>query len=298
MKVSSVLFTTVVLTIIISLICIWFYPSIQDFMVSNITWNGINNYSREFSNENIDSFDVLSNLPKNDILVTIPYLDNSDEEMSRIKQFVNAGNTLILMDDYGFGNHILEYLGVTARFTNKPLLDPLFNFKNQRMPRITDFASEVKESGIDVIMLNHASTLVNVTDSAAIAWSSSSSYLDIDENGALNQGEPEGPFVVAAEFRIGKGILILVSDPSIIINSMVGKDNNYDFIRYLTNHTGEQGKIMIDSTHLTKMPLDVSKMRLIDTRKVLSSPYSLLGITAMIFIVVVRYTLKKGDIIG
>ncbi|MFC2004718.1 DUF4350 domain-containing protein [Chloroflexota bacterium] len=298
MRVSSILFGVVVLILIISLLCIWFYPSVQDFMAGNTMWNGIRNFSSEFGADNIDFLDDLPDLPEESILVAIPYLEYSDEELSKVKRFVDNGGNLLLMDDYGYGNNILEYLGVDVRFTNKPLLDPLFNYKNQSIPRITDFAPEVKESDIDVIMLNHATTLTNVMESAAIAWSSSASFLDINENRVLDQGEPEGPFAVAAEVRLGKGTLSLISDPSIIINTMVGRDDNYDFIRYLTRDKGEQGEILVDSSHLTQAPLDVSKTRLINTREALSSPYALVGITAMIFTVVSRYSLKKGEIIG
>jgi len=202
------------------------------------------------------------------------------------------------MDDYGYGNSVLAYLGVDVRFTNKPLLDPLFCYKNQSMPRITDFAYGVKESGIEVIVLNHATSLTNAIESETIAWSSSSSFLDINENGSWEEGEPKGPFAVATEFQLGQGTLALVSDPSTIINTMIGRDDNYDFIRYLTGDEGEQKEIMVDDSHLTKTPLDVSRTRLIGARKALSSPYALLGIMAVIFVAVSRYTLKKGETIG
>jgi len=297
-RVSGILFAVVVLIFVISLLSIWFYPSVQDFMASNTMWNGINEFRNEFSVDQIDSLDDLSDLTEKAVLIAIPYLDYTDEELAKMKQFINDSGTLLLMDDYGYGNNVLEYLGVAVRFTNKPLLDPLFNYKNQSIPRITDFDPEVKESGIDVIMLNHATTLTNVMESEAIALSSSASFLDINENKILDKGEPKGPFVVATEVRLGKGTLVLVSDPSIIINVMVGKDDNYDFVRYLIHHKGEREGIWVDSSHLTKTPLDVSKKRLIDTRGVLTNSYALLGITAIIFIIVSRYTLKKGETVG
>lgn len=298
MRVSSVLFTVVTLILVISLLSIWFYPSIQDFMASNTMWNGIRSFSTEFGADAIESLDDLPELPEKTVLVAIPYLEYSDEELVELKQFVADGGTLLLMDDYGYGNSFLEYLGVDARFTNKPLLDPLFSYKNQWLPRITDFSPEVKESGVEVIVLNHATSLTDVAESSVIAWSSGSSFLDINQSGAWDPGEPKGPLAVAAEFRLGKGTVALVSDPSIMLNSMVGRDDNYSFIRYLTGHEGEQKGMLIDSSHLTKAPLDVSKTRLIDSREVLSSPYALVGITALIVVVVSRYTLKKGETIG
>ncbi len=298
MRVSSVLFIVVMLILVISLLCIWFYPSVQDFMASNIMWNGIKNFSSEFGVNSIGLLEELPNLPENSVLVAIPYIDYTNEELLKIKQFLDNGGTLLLMDDYGYGNSVLAYLGVSVRFTNKPLLDALFCYKNQWMPRITDFAPEVKESDINVVMLNHATSLTNVEESAVMARSSTASFLDLNENGSWDGNEPKGPFVVAAKFRLGKGTLALVADPSIVINSMVGRDDNYAFTRYLTSPTGKQESIMIDISHLTRAPLDVSKTRLVGARELLSSPYALLGITAMIFVAVSRYTLKKGENIG
>jgi hypothetical protein len=296
MRISSALLASVVVVIVISLLCIWFYPSIQDFMAGNAMWNGIREFSAEFSTEQIDTLDELPESPEKGALVVIPYLDYAEEELVRIKQFVDDGGTLLLMDDYGYGNVVLDYLGMRARFTNKPLLDPLFCYKNQSMPRISDFAPRVKGK-IDVIMLNHATTIANITPSKAIAWSSTTSFLDLNENGTLDPDEPEGPFAVAAEFRLGKGRLLLLSDPSVAINTMVGRDDNYDFISYLINREGEQKEIQIDNSHLTKAPLDVSKTRLLDTREAMANPYALLGINAIIFGVVSRYLLKKGETI-
>jgi hypothetical protein len=294
-RVSSVLFAVVALVLVISLVCIWFYPSIEDFMASNTMWNGIRDFSLEFNADNIDSLDDLPEIPEEAVLVSIPYLEYRDTELSAIKRFIEDGGTLLLMDDYGYGNGILSYLGLDARFSNRPLLDPLFCYRNQFMPRVTDFSPELREDGIAVLMLNNATALTSVAGSAVIAWSSSASFLDIDESGAREEGEATGPFAVAAEYSLGRGKLVLVADPSIIINTMVGRDDNYAFIAYLCRGEGGPKRVLIDRSHLTETPLDVSKSRLSQAREVMASPPALLGITAMIFVVVSRYTLRKGE---
>ncbi|GAJ11003.1 unnamed protein product, partial [marine sediment metagenome] len=75
MRVSSVLFAVAVLIIAISLLCIWFYPSIQDFMASNTMWNGIRDFSSEFNADDIESLDELPDAAEETALVAIPYLD-------------------------------------------------------------------------------------------------------------------------------------------------------------------------------------------------------------------------------
>lgn len=297
-RVSSLLLAVMVLILIISLLCIWFYPSVKDFMASNTMWNGIRNFCNEFDADNIDTLDDLPALAEQTTLVAIPYLEYSDEELHKIKRYVDDGGILLLMDDYGYGNDVLTYLGLDIRFSNKPLLDPLFCYKNQWMPKITDFASEVNDQNINVMMLNHATTLTNHEETQVLAWSSTTSFLDTDENEALSQDEANGPFPIAAKLLYGKGTIVIVSDPSVIISSMVSRDDNYRFIEYLTQHNSERQDILVDRSHLSKAPLDVSKIRIIDTRESLSSPYALIGITAVIFMVVSRYTLPKGATIG
>jgi hypothetical protein len=260
-------------------------------------WNGISHFSREFQADNIDSVTRLAEVPQDSVLVSIPYLEYTPDEVVAIKRFVDNGGTLLLMDDFGYGNSVLAYLGMEARFTNQLLLDPLFCYKNPSMPRVTDFSGKI--DGVNEVVLNHATTLTNVADADAIAWSSSSSFLDLNENGSWDRGEPKGPLPVAAKFGLGRGTVAIVSDPSIAINTMVDRDDNYELITYLTGRRGEQQGVFIDRSHLTKTPLDVSKIRLTDTREWLSNPYALLGITALVFVVISRTTVvKKGETLG
>lgn len=298
MKVSSALYGVIILTSIISLLCIWFFPSTQDFMDNNTTWNGIRIFCSEFNANNIRSLDELPNLPESTTLVVIPYLRYSNEELSRIKQFVYDGGTLLLMDDYGKGNSILTYLDLSVRFTNKPLLDPLFCYKNQRLPKIIDLTSKAMESGAYVMVLNHATTLINTEQIEIIARSTATSFLDINEDGIWDESEPKGPFPVVARSRFGKGTVAIVSDPSIIINSMVSRDDNYCLIRYLITDNDKQQNILVDGSHLKKTSLDVMKTRLIDAREILSTPYPIIGIVALLFVVVSKYTLKMGETSG
>lgn len=295
MRVSSVLFAVVVLIIVISLLSIGFYPSIQDFMASNTMWNGINHFSREHNVGIIESLDELPDVANETVLVVIPYLEYSNEELSKLEGFVEDGGNLLLMDDYGHGNSVLTYLGVSVRFTNKTLLDPLFCYKNQWLPRITDFAPRMEGNSINTIVFNHATTLTNIEQTDVIAWSSAASFLDINENKSQDDDEPNGPFPVVAEVHFGKGLIVLMSDPSIIINSMMDIDDNHKLITYLTTHESDQKAILVDTSHLTKTPLDVSKTRLTGIREILSTPYPLLGIVALVFVVVYRYTLRKGE---
>lgn len=298
MKISNLILILFGIILTVSLLGILFYPSINDFMSSNRAWNGIHSFVEEFDVENIDSFDDILPQAEHEVIVCIPYLEYSDEEMLNIKEFVNNGNLLLLLDDFGYGNQILEYMGLEARFSNIMLLDPLFNYKNQYLPRITDFAFDFNESDMEAITLNHASTLINVGRPHILASSSPTSFADNNGNGIKDEDEPQGPLAVAAEYDSGKGKIILVSDPSITINTMVGQNDNYAFIDYLINLGDVPEKINLDRAHITKTPLDVSKINLDKLIEVINNPYFILAIMTVIFILISVYAFRKEEAFG
>ena len=179
----------VIIVVLVSLASIWFYPSVQAFMTSNMMWNGINKFDNEFNVQNIDSVAALPDAAQQkDVLISIPYLDYTPDQLTQMEQFVESGGKLIMMDDFGYGNSFLEYAGIPARFENIPLLDPLFNYKNEYFPRILTFNSSITSSGINVIVFNHGTALSGVSQSQALAWSSNMSFLDNNKDGNMDNG--------------------------------------------------------------------------------------------------------------
>ena len=298
MKTSRLMGLVIILVVFVSLAAIWFYPSVQAFMASNTMWNGINKFSKEFNVQNIDSFAALPVAPKQDVLIAVPYVPYTTDELAQMKQFVENGGKLVMMDDFGYGNSFLEYAGIPARFDNTPLLDPLFNYKNEYFPRILDFNASVTGSGIKVIAFNHGTALSGVSQSQALAWSSSMSFLDTNQNGNLDPGETQGPFVVAASISLGEGTVDLVSDSSMIMNAAAGSNDNNAFVNYLMTSNGTPAKVLFDRSQVTKSPLDASKIQLDNMRGVLSNPYTLVGIIALVFVIITWYIYRRGLLIG
>ena len=296
MKIWHALFITVIITVIVSLLCVSFFPSVQAFVQYNTTWDGI-----RYSLNNLDATAVnfsQNNVPTgaDKVLICVPYLPYGDDDLARLKTFANDGGTLMVMDDFGYGNTILAYLNLNCRFAGVPLLDPLYCYKNQWFPEITDFRSAVSKD-IKVVVLNHATALLNSGNSQVIAWSSTSSYLDQNGNGAFDNGDLQGPLPVAAKIPLGTGSVILVSDPSILLNSMLIKDDNLSFIKSLTGvDTGSS--ILIDTSHLTQDPMNIVKTKLMDIKEVLAQPYALISILCLLFVIASIYFLKIGGSLG
>ena len=233
------------------LILIVLYPTVTDFSIHNPGWNGFSKLKEELKAEVIvENFANTIHSIRNSeetAVITIAYRQYSVDELEVLRNYLLQGGTLIVMDDYGEGNTILEYLKIPIIITsNAPIYDPFDNFKNKRFPR-------AKIAGKDeYIVLNHASAIMvsehGIESVKILALSSPFAYLDVNNNEIWDKGEPKGPLPVAVSIKYGKGTLIVISDPSIVINSMIDFENNLEFMRDIVS----EKKVFLDQTHIPK----------------------------------------------
>lgn len=268
----SFLATVAVLTLLLVALTLWVYPSRTDFAASNPYWNGFRVASQQLGIRSVVSLRFLLGQPRGTALIVIPYVSPSPSDRETIKQYVNAGGVLILMDDFGFGNAVLERLGVGARFSGQLLVDPLFNFKSRRLPRIAEFPAGPVSEGVRGLILNRATVISEADGLRVLARSSPVSFLDANENGQRDAGEEGGPFAVAAIVPARAGYLVLVSDPSMLLNSMLGLADNRRFLQGLFRVAGDGALVYLDEAHLAGAPLDVVKDGLNRFRGFLASP--------------------------
>ncbi len=288
MKTGNLIPIVLAVVVAISLGSIWFYPSIQDFMHANPFWNGLKTFYQEVDASPVDSLSAIAQRAESSVLVVIPYVRYNQQDTSQLRIFVENGWTAVVLDDYGYGNDLLEGIGLEARFSGHSLLDPLFSYKNPSMPRITDFDPKLAAGGIHSLVFNHATALQDTSAGKVIAWSSSSSFLDQNENGSRDENESKGPYPVAAAFSVGTGTVLAISDPSILISSMVGRDDNRLFLRQLLATYAPGQKVFVDSSRLPKSPLDESKSRMTAARERIANPYSVSAILGLAVVLVLR----------
>jgi len=290
---ATVLLAVVLTVAVISLACVSFMPSISDFAFSNTLWNGLSSFSEEYSSVNLES---TAGLPGETAktLVLIPQVPLSPAELSELKDFAAGGGTLAIVDDYGHGNQVLEYLGLAARFSQLTLMDPFFCYKNPALPRITDFSPEVAEYGVTSIVLNNATTLTGVSPGDVLAWSSAESFLTAGQNPASTP-TASGPFPVAARIKFGSGEVVLLSDPSIFINSMLKLEDNRLFLEYLLGKAGEVGKIQISETHLDRGAMDYAKRGLARVQEAFRQPVVAAVFLAVIFAIVFYFSFRTKN---
>ena len=272
-----------VLVAVMLAVLIWFYPSNSDFRSENSSWNGARDFTEDLQALPLSSLDALPATSQGTTLIVIPYIKFTPTDLERLENYVSSGGKLVVLDDYGFGNDILEQLGLEVRFTGNQLMDPLFDYKNKNLPRIINFAPDTATSEVKNLVFNHASSLENVPQNHVIAWSSYFSFLDENQDGEWGEGEPKGHLPVIANFKIDKGELVLIADPSILISSMLEIEDNQRFLENIV-----QGQIFLDQSHLPEVPLDEAKVVL----KVSRDSLATIGATSGLMLLILALALK------
>jgi len=234
-------------------------PSLDDFSLENPYWNGLS-WLRDLGVvEASHGYEALTEPGLNPmgvvVLIIGPDKPYSLEEASTLRAFMEKGGLLVLMDDFGSGNTLLQALGVEARFNGAVLRDPLFKDRDSRLAKAVEFKVSQYTRNLTALQLNHA-TYIDVDGGfKGLAYTSPFSYVDLNGNGARDEGESYGPFPVVAEASYGLGGLILVSDSSLFINSMRTRESNLLFFQNLV----EGRVILLDAYHWK--PSALSEMR-------------------------------------
>ena len=249
----------------ILMLSIAYYWPIQDaYHPWNSEWNGCSEIVNVTHTTMLLSYDIP--LPKGTSVLAIigPSIEFSKKESSYIMSFLEAGGTVLLADDFGTGNSLLEALNVPARFSGKPIADLLYYSKDPSFPLIIDFLPGPISMNVTVLMLNHPSyiDIRNSSQVTRLASSSSFSFLDLNGDRRPTANETINSYPVLASARIGKGSIVLVSDPNMFVNEMIDLHDNMQLFRNILKMG--QDTLFFDVTHLAKAPLTNERMTLRD----------------------------------
>jgi hypothetical protein len=168
---------------------------------------------------------------------------------------LEAGGTVLVADDFGTGNSLLQRLGIGARFSGKPLADLYFYSREPSFPLITDFSPNPATGNLTMIVLNRPSyiELGNSSQVTRLASSSPFSFIDLSGENRPLANETIDSYPVMAGAKIGRGTLILISDPSMFVNEMIDLNDNMQLFRNLLGIG--HGSLFFDVGHLSRAPL-------------------------------------------
>jgi hypothetical protein len=280
---KSIIFGIILALITISIASV-LLPSYDDYQLSNPYWNGLEIFMK---NTNAIPINYEKIPPENAILFIIgPSV--SIENIEKLKEYVLEGGTIVIMDETGLANSILSGLGLNIRINGSIMLDPVFYYEDWKLPKVFNIVSSDIMQDVNSIILNVPSIL-EIKDSKAIvlAYSSSFSFLDLDGNYDYSNKEPTGPFPIAAMINYGKGKIIVFSDSSIFINSIINLGDNLKLLHNIINNK----KVFIDTSLWQLTPQIMYRNMILSAYKILSFPefkYSLVITTIMIIYMVLH----------
>jgi hypothetical protein len=238
----------------------------SDFSILNPAWNGCSELGAEYyeggslvpnyklagtgeevtiAQKDITEYDLR---PSGSVIVILrPVEDFTGDEIAYLRDYLSNGGTLLLADDFGTGNSLLEGLECNSRFSNKLFISLAFN-KDPKFSVTIDIASPF-DTNVSHILLNHPSTLT-VGDNTTVYGNTPMGWLDDDKDYRMDEEEQRAVFPILAVEKYNRGKVILLSDPSVLINSMLDKADNRNFVQNLFEFAiPGQGKVVFDESH-------------------------------------------------
>jgi hypothetical protein len=221
------------------------YPNIEDLWRENFDWNGLSTFYEQTKPTKIENLKQLETVTPSDstLLFLGPTTGFTKLEANQVNDYLRYGGRVIIADDFGSGNQLLELLDLPIRFDNRLLKDQFFRDKNSLMPLI----SVKRLQGIKTIVFNYATVLIDVDQSDVLVKSSPFSFLSTSVD---DFSDDYLSYPVIAEVTYGEGKLILVSDSSFSVNSMINRGDNKWLLMRLA-----RGILLIDESHIEKSNL-------------------------------------------
>jgi hypothetical protein len=175
----------------------------------------------------------------------------SPRETQRLAQFVRAGGTVLIADDYReHSNPLLAAIGADARIDPVPLRDERRAGPTPAFPLATPATNTSVTRNVSELMLNHGGT-IQPNGATVLFASSPFSYRDTTRDETLNDAEQLRQHPVVTSEPVGDGRVIVVSDASLFVNAMVSRaDNGVLLTELVTPHE----RVLLDLSHTAGVP--------------------------------------------
>lgn len=238
-----------------------------DFSVYNPGWNGCsdlaiktdqmgkftpnlelkNGESMEVTQKELTQYSISAN--ESSLIILGPKEEFTDSEAEYIHTFMKEGGIVVLSDDFGKGNTLLEGLNTSSRFIGDPVLDLSFEKKPDFGVAYNVRDSELTKN-VSYVLLNKPTGIIPDRNSTSYMNTSEASWVDRNHNGMHDPGEKRRHIPLLTMEDYGEGKLILVSDPSIFINSMREELDNEGLTNNILKYASSgKENVIFDESH-------------------------------------------------
>jgi len=182
------------------------------------------------------------------LFIAYPKERFSQREKENVLDFLKADGGLILAAEWGnIENNadILNDLGTELgiKFNKDRIADSKESFEEEvkllgdgvkmgvapHMPKITEFADHPITKGLKVVG-HFSGCSIDAPESEALAWSSRTSFGDLNADGEVGHGEHSGHLITSAHPHSKGGRVVAIGDTSIFTNRYIRKGDSKKFV--------------------------------------------------------------------
>lgn len=219
--------------------------------------------------------------PRRTAAVVLSPTEPYGTEATVIREFVRAGGTLVVAEDYGTGgNDLLGNVGAEARFNGTALRDERNAGPSPAFPRAAAAGNHTYSQNVSGLMLNHG-TVIDPGNATPLFHSSPFSYLDENGNAELDTSETLRRYPVVTMEQVGDGRVIAISDPSIFLNAMLAESDNQALLDSLAT---AHAQLLFDVSHATQLPLLIQIRVLLQQSSVAMATAGIVSILAVFWL--------------
>lgn len=203
----------------------------------NIQWNGTSSFFSLLEEEGAHEISDPADLAGYDtaaLLVIAPSGSPDPVQVAAWRAFLARNNTIILCDDFGDGDAMLRAVGSTIRILPGPIVSVDRPYGTPAAVTAYPVENVSLLQNVSAVLLDRPAALEG---GDPLLQTSLLSWVDTNGNASLDGDEQMGRSTVCAHEQTGGGEVIVVGDPGIFLNSMMGlgKDNR-QFIGNLLAH--------------------------------------------------------------
>lgn len=152
--------------------------------------------------------------PAATLLIFGPALPYSDEELARLRAFVDGGGRLLIADDVGAGRGLLARMELNISLAAVPVYTPVFDTDPREVVAQNQGAFSTWP---EQVTLTRPRAVIG--EGQALLVSHSLSWLDLDDDGRPDIGEPRSAYAFARLRAVGEGEILVIGSPRVLDNA-------------------------------------------------------------------------------
>lgn len=247
-------------TVLVALVVVGLTSTVV-FGLYNPAWDGATDLREQLEADPDTDVELLSDaseyeqLDANETVVFLiaPEEQYTDADAEQVRGFVERGGTLVVLDNFATpSNALLAAVDAEARLDGRTIRDELNHFQAPTMPVADNVTDHPLTTGVEAVTFNHA-TAIEPGNATVLVATSEFAYLTTTPDGELDANVTLASYPVATAESVERGDIVVVGDPSLTINAMLGESDNAAFLNAL--YSGHDVAVIDISTHESVPPL-------------------------------------------